>query len=1057
MSKNINSKLPLKMKPQSQSLSKSSNIASPNNLNQITKEPQTSAKTSILYKGKERINRVSAETKVNLSSSKRTPSRDTVMKLDKKTEASRLKESTVLKTLANKPRSVLGKQVTPLKNKQLYDKSKSSGSVRPSSSKLNLAMSSVHNVTVSSPPSKRKESPKAVIDMGEQRIRSKSRTLSPEEIVILKGQTINKEFHKTAAEIPILKIKEPVAFEVIFDNSQKPVSDDKFIKCKNPCPLDQCEYSDDFESYESDFETGSSSDVESKSSVSSKPTSIEDRVSSSMDIETDAEDKSELDDESYLTHVPITVIHHDKELERKLDSGNYDLNLKKARVVDSLDSFDTLVNTEELDSGISYSNISDMSIEKGSIVYGGFSQFYIQPKVTKRGTEIMSKIQFDKISFTILDLKPFPYNIYMKFFGSSHTVQSFTQTSENHMESECQTDEGEVQSIWTQHPPQYNHVLIQDSTEISHCTGEAVNYVENGGVVNEYIFDQTIQNLSKLRKNRLCSGGFDGHQKPINFECLNNFLSSSSSIVSRIISKNAQDLRLAKTDLPYQSKGFFQLNTNLLNALKVIRVFANIKFSLILTVHESIENVYHKDFSNLIMVWDCEDAEKPLRLLSTWSEVSRAEICNDSSEIIVCGLRDGSVAMWDLRETYSFCSKLDGHLTHFSATHSIAPSWGGVDLRSFDVGAVIDVKSFRSTRKAFVCEEKFKTIQFASLNEAGFLTIWTLVEITSRNLEISKDSDKKFEYSSPWARVKLIQSAICDLREYIELKSICKQSTFERTKSNFQKDVYNDDILKELAESQNNAIPFAQGLRFINIECGKELIFVGTNRNYIISCSKTLKKERFRRINIIHSGFLFPTALKLLENEKYLAVGLSNGSVMILNCNHEKTFGNNGRKKFHNPNSTRKKQSRSYELDDEVGKSCAIQNIIKNERLSSVTNFVDDAYESTMAETTSTTPEEIKMPCELKIFDEQVLLSGSVLRKDLVQKLEFSSDSLLLFALSDGNVLVYDFCIEAEIKFYANNAINKNVKEIAVSRGHANEKYIILLDYNNNVQVHLLK
>uniref|UniRef100_A0A1A9V149 Uncharacterized protein n=1 Tax=Glossina austeni TaxID=7395 RepID=A0A1A9V149_GLOAU len=51
------------------------------------------------------------------------------------------------------------------------------------------------------------------------------------------------------------------------------------------------------------------------------------------------------------------------------------------------------------------------------------------------------------------------------------------------------------------------------------------------------------------------------------------------------------------------------------------------------------------------------------------------------------------------------------------------------------------------------------------------------------------------------------------------------------------------------------------------------------NHNYILCCPKSLKPESFRRITLNEPDFLFPTALKVLTNEHFVAVGLSNGEV----------------------------------------------------------------------------------------------------------------------------------------------------------------------------------
>lgn len=1027
------------MNIQSQQLKKKSTQSSAVVIRKKVKEKQATASTSSLFEDEEKKKRHIIKTGSNSNHITRKPSDGIKKKHETKAPALRTKNSTLNLV---EPRHIANKQISIPKNKRMDTNKKSLLNLSPASSNKSSAMNNVHNVTICSPPSKRREFPTdSIFEKKELELHTNIETMNEKQNIISRKNSmhLNEAIRPTMVETPF---KEPIAFEVVFDQNRK------ILNRKNTPLSNDDDYSDDFESYESDFETESSSESKSSSSqFLSKSTSSDDRESPPINIEVNVEHKSEIDSKSNFS---LTVIHH----ERKLDSGNYDLNSKKGLILESFNSFDTLINSDQLDSGISYeNNTSDLAFDEGLVTYGGFSKFFSQPKINKRGIEIMSKIAFDNITCTLLELKPISYSSYMRMFGNLYTMQSMSQTQENRIHSDCQTDEFEMRSVWIQHPPYNTYKLNRCTSSIFAYTGETTNYVKDLTNIKEDAFDNTFKALSKFRKNDNFLG-MNKNNKDINFESLNSFINSKLPIVSRILLKNMKDVSLDTSILSNQSKGFYNLNIDFLNALKVIRIFANVKFSLLLTVHESIENIYQKDFSNLIMVWNCEDFKKPMRLLSTWSEVNKAEICNDFCEIIVCALRDGSIAMWDLRESYSFSSKLDGYLTHFTATHSIAPSWEENHLRSFDVGSMVDVRSFRSKTKTLISNEKYLPIQFVSLNETGILTIWTLVEVTTNNFEFSKNTNFRFDCSSPWVRVKLIQSAICHMREFVDLKFMNLRSSFKRTKLNFQKNFFNENIPKELIESQSDVFLGARGLRFINLDCGNELIFVGTNRNFIISCSKTLKKERFRKIIIVESNVLFPTAIRLLENEKFLIVGLSNGSVMVLNCNKDNSYEEHQRKNiFTSYSTTIVSKFKSEVLEHEVGKSCAIQNMIKKERRYKLNNLEKDEFQSSKDAITI----ESENPYEIRLFDEEVLLIGSVLRKDMVQSLEYSSDNRILYVLSNGNIRVYDFFTETEHSFFKTKAMEFKIKDIATIRGQKNEMYIILLDKNNTVQAHLLK
>lgn len=307
-------------------------------------------------------------------------------------------------------------------------------------------------------------------------------------------------------------------------------------------------------------------------------------------------------------------------------------------------------------------------------------------------------------------------------------------------------------------------------------------------------------------------------------------------------------------------------------------------------------------------------------------------------------------------------------------------------------------------------------------------------------------------YSSPWAKVKLLQAASCDLRDYLERRLLKRnQSAYDKTKSLFQGNVYSDELLRELNETQTLATAFAdqglQGLRFSSIDAGSELIYVCTNRNFVLCCTRSLKTERFTRIGLHESRFLFPTALCVLANELFVAVGLSNGSVMILNCNQRQ------RQRIQRPTTAMPVTRPNIEPDPETGKSCAIQNIILNERRS----FEEQEMDRSCSARPNTALQLMQKPLsayEQRIFDQQLLLSGSALRKDLVQAIVQSSDGWKLFALSNGTVRAYDFHLDREILDSGLEIGSSSVTDIATASSSTSAQQLLLLDAGGQVQMH---
>uniref|UniRef100_T1GU74 WD repeat-containing protein 60 n=1 Tax=Megaselia scalaris TaxID=36166 RepID=T1GU74_MEGSC len=568
-----------------------------------------------------------------------------------------------------------------------------------------------------------------------------------------------------------------------------------------------------------------------------------------------------------------------------------------------------------------------------------FTKFNGNNKINKRGKDLLRKLQLDTISVNFFELKPIPYNTYMKTFGNFNSSQISTQTLDDKVETSVETDFIYTNSVWTQFPAQSNE-----------ASGEIKD--ENYKFDKQFnMYDQNILDIERLVGKSQPTVHKSMIQKELNMSKLNSFLQKTSI-----------------TD-------------------------------------QNIENVYRSDFLNLIMVWSILDGQvkKPIRLLSTWSEVCSADICNQSSDIIVCGLRDGTIALWDLQETLSYCSKLDGHLTHFAPTQTLSPNWGGIDFEMMDLGAMISVKSFKDSSN-LKGDFSFKNeIQFASLSDFGIVTVWSLITIP-------KDKPTtKIENISPWARVKLVQNSICDLKEFLQIKQFVPSTTvFDKRKSYFEKRIFQDDVLKELNEQLNGKDEY-KGIRFTALACGSEQIFIGTNRNFIICCTKSLKSERFRKIfiNVDSPKSLFTTALSILPNEKFILAGLSNGSVIALNCSMKRMVKSARKAKEH-------KQEFSLNLES---KSCAIQNIILKERRPA-TNSSLYTLDGTQT---------------LQTFNQD----ENWITKSVINKF-FSPNGKHLYAHANYKVSKFDFESQRESLEYS----NENINDICVMN-FGKDKYFI--------------
>lgn len=74
-------------------------------------------------------------------------------------------------------------------------------------------------------------------------------------------------------------------------------------------------------------------------------------------------------------------------------------------------------------------------------------------KMEKRAKDLKNLIELDIVAYTLMDIAPMnEYELYIRSFGSSNSVQACTQWNEDRGERETQTDDWEIEDKWTQAP-----------------------------------------------------------------------------------------------------------------------------------------------------------------------------------------------------------------------------------------------------------------------------------------------------------------------------------------------------------------------------------------------------------------------------------------------------------------------------------------------------------------------------------------------------------------------------------------------------------------------------
>lgn len=545
-------------------------------------------------------------------------------------------------------------------------------------SKSNV-MNKVHNVTVSSPPVKKKDVFGDRINHEESnRERTKTRTLEPHEVVILRNiqdatrsnpePASSREMSLDSMEQSIVvveKVKNPVSFEINFGSPKI-----KSEKRKSESELDD-DYEDDFESYESDFESGSSS--KHSSDLSTSPTLSED---------------DELCDNSHLElpnspHQNTVDIVRD---ESKLDSGNYDLH--GGLVIK--DKRENPMNSIEEDSGIDNFRSKASSLHSSPpppaiAVYELPIASRMLTQFDKRGQDLMKKIHLDTINFQLFELKPMTYEYYMKIYGNIHSIQNSTQTNEDVLSQDTQTDDYHIKSTWTQFPPRFSN-LNADYIYSKHYYEEKRG-VGDGDDINDFNTNRNTESF--LMYNKLSKSVFTVKSLPtIDHDRLNMLLQRSSLIIFEIIDrKRSKTKQLQKTNLKL-SYGYNVLQVS--GKIPTYGVYTNhmIPYTFV-TVHESML----KDYTHVASVWTVSDQSRPIQNLSSWSRISCIEIHPMLLNVVFAGLNDGSLAAWDLKENAYWHSQTYDENSVRVPSQIVIPSFLIENSKIEDFGRVVAVKS----------------------------------------------------------------------------------------------------------------------------------------------------------------------------------------------------------------------------------------------------------------------------------------------------------------------------------------------------------------------------
>ncbi|XP_070155041.1 cytoplasmic dynein 2 intermediate chain 1 isoform X2 [Polyergus mexicanus] len=479
------------------------------------------------------------------------------------------------------------------------------------------------------------------------RERRKSRTLSPSEVKMLHSA-----------------VKRPEIAEKI--EQKKNISTDPPDHPDAKAESDQADYDyeDDFEDYESDFQECTDSDP---SLISEKS----DSSGSSSHLE------------------PIELRSREKNTEMKveeehmLDSGHYDLaeaRKRAARIESMLVNQSNTPPLPELREPIGKIFSDDRPLENKSLPSStdeGFedsrSEDFIRSpplsqipfidfrkskenqdeenlrKLRSRGEELLEMIKLDFMEWSLLECSPIPYDEFIRNYGKLNTQQVYTQTGDDNMDIEIQTDEVHSKNKWTQFPITCRKEL-RDKRDIN------LFRMEQNGVGND--LDEPDDTNFTLRPS------YDVLQ-------LNDFLNRAGTVVLSLLEEKEHGGTVFQNNIDGLSfsDGFVKLSVDSVTFLatrpvKIIH-YSNISNKILLTIHapveEEIETINKQDYITdccIGCVWNISEPSLPKKLFYSQSSITACCFHLTSCDIVFAGLEDGSLSLWDLKDDEMWHQKI---------------------------------------------------------------------------------------------------------------------------------------------------------------------------------------------------------------------------------------------------------------------------------------------------------------------------------------------------------------------------------------------------------------
>lgn len=295
----------------------------------------------------------------------------------------------------------------------------------------------------------------------------------------------------------------------------------------------------------------------------------------------------------------------------------------------------------------------------------------------QRAKDLLSIITLHEMSYTLFEMKPISYDLFMMTFGRSNYTQIAVQTFEDGISEEIQTEEIEREHKWTQHPVEFtkHDICIKEKKESRKYSSSTQDYLTKFTFLTTHSIAMDVEknnaiNLDENYKSdplRILFEQRDGagpsemmpyetyksklKNNNYNTRRLGKFLKKIESRISKVLNTNSGNTELSElkaTKLPF-SKGYVSISTKNITTEKLLFLnntmisqmyFSETKSNLIMTVHKKVKNVAIKKC--MICLWDISVATRePIKILTAIDNVAIGRVRGATDGYFAAALEDG--------------------------------------------------------------------------------------------------------------------------------------------------------------------------------------------------------------------------------------------------------------------------------------------------------------------------------------------------------------------------------------------------------------------------------